>query len=140
MSYEIRFDDASGCVIVQYEGELRIEEIVEAAIEINQPIYDHLPRRLHDGRSIKGKIASADIHRLGGFAGSKFDDLSSALFAERRTAIIASGDFYYGFARMLTGLTDQSSRRLDETFRVFRSFDEAAEWLGLPPGFPGPLS
>ena len=128
MPYEIRLDAPTGLAYVRYDGDL----------DLNKPVHDHLPRRLHDARSIESAFSTDEVRQLAAFAGAAFDKLSSTLFAERRTAIVASADLYFGFARMLTALSQQATRPLEDRFQVFRTFDEASAWLGLPPGTPDP--
>jgi hypothetical protein len=53
-----------------------------------------------------------------------------------RRAVVVGADVIFGLARMYEQLADQSP----DQFRVFRDYDEAVRWLGLPEGWtPPPL-
>jgi hypothetical protein len=69
---------------------------------------------------------SSDLHlegmtKIRDYVTSHYDPSWSVRF----TALVGEGDLLYGLARMYEGLAD----RVPTILKVFRDFDEAAEWL-----------
>ena len=59
----------------------------------------------------------------------QIDTANKEKLAGTRTAIVATTDLLYGFARMYQTLAELRDSPL--TVEVFRTFEEAREWLGL---------
>lgn len=77
---------------------------------------------LHDISNLDcSSLREIDIRRIAAFAFEHRD-----LFGESKIAIVAVSDLEFGFARMLSVFVNE---KLDFEFVVFRSRNEAFEWL-----------
>jgi len=68
-----------------------------------------------------GSLTVDDIRRIAGFGGDRKDETGGG-----RVAVVVSRDLEFGLARMLTVYL---SNLVESDYRVFRSRDEALDWL-----------
>jgi hypothetical protein len=119
-SYKI--DKVRGVVLSHYSGHLTDDDILGHQRRlIADPEFDPTFRQLLDMREVEELAATAEgIRQLA--RGNPFVSGS-------RRAGVASRDVVFGMARMFEMMREQ---RGDE-FRMFRSMDEALDWLDLEP-------
>lgn len=84
-----------------------------AATWLSQPL-------LVDARQASFDLSSTEVHRLV----SAVETLSRNILLGR-TAVVTSGDLYYGVVRMYSILAAE----FHPGFRVFRCLDEAEQWV-----------
>mgnify|MGYP006310467065 FL=1 len=106
-------------VITRVEGTLTLEELILKQGEILfdpdfDPDFDHLFDM--SGVSEVEDISTTELRKVSSVR--VFSDLS-------RRAVVAPGDFEFGLSRMY----EVFSRSTEENFSVFRTLDEAMEWL-----------
>ncbi len=76
---------------------------------------------LWDFRRCNSDLHLEGMTKIRDYVTSHYDPSWSVKF----TALVGEGDLLYGLARMYEGLAE----RVPTALRVFRDFDEAAEWL-----------
>lgn len=132
MAYVVRSDRELGCVFVRYEGEIGeadLSAVVEALAR--DPELRALPRRLHDLRAARVTLSAAEVRALAEHSRRLAGDLGTG----RRGALVSAEPAVFGQARMYQSYSDGLERSLG----VFRTFAEAAAWLGLPEDTPDPF-
>jgi hypothetical protein len=105
-------------------GNVTIEEILEA---INGSIDDPDFRWGYDILSDHTRVETAITTEQAGTTAEYLASLS-LYFAGSRWAVVTSKDVSYGMMRMLSVFLE----RVPMDLRVFRSFDEAENWLAAP--------
>jgi hypothetical protein len=125
VAYVVRPDQRLGCIFVRYEGDIG-ETDLRAVVETlaGDPALRELPRRLHDLRAARLTLSGVEVRALA----ERSRQLARDLGAARRSALLTPEPAVFGQARMYQSYTDGLERALG----VFRSFAEAAAWLGLP--------
>ena len=114
--------------VTVYSGELAPGDIVECARRV------YADPRFETGFRELIVDADADYGALDGHEVRWLQGLVSENARQRgarfRTAFAAAHDLPFGFGRMYEAIAEGSP----ETMAVFRSVDEALEWLGVDPG------
>jgi hypothetical protein len=115
-----RIDKARGIVLTRYEGRLSDHDVLGLQRRLAaDPEFVPALRQLIDMREIEElEITSEGIQRLA--QGNPFGTGS-------RRAGVASKDDVYGVARMFEMMRQEKGDEL----RIFRSLDDALDWLGL---------
>jgi hypothetical protein len=108
-------------LILHYDGEVTLSELAQNRLELLrdtdfQPSYAQLVD-LRSGQM--SNLSTADVRSLS----------SSTIFNPGvKRAIVAPNDLEFGMARMFGVFVE----RFGQQVRVFRSIEEACEWLGVP--------
>lgn len=107
-------------IITQAQAGVSIDEMRSHMSTVSShpdihPDFSHL-FDLREAKNIN--FNTNEVKQLAEF--SYFDDSS-------KRAIVASSDLYYGMARMYEIFKESSSANI----RVFRTYEEAKEWIGL---------
>jgi len=132
MAYRLSADRESRCIFIRYTGEKAADDVRDVIDAVAaDPGMRAYPSRLHDFRSVAGGIDSERLRALAGYATTRREELGGG----RRTAIVVARDVSFGEARIYQAYSEIADREI----RVFRSFEEAAAWLGLPVGFRDPF-
>jgi hypothetical protein len=131
MARTIDVDETAGCIFVRYTPPIGVGEIIEVFEEIvADPELRAIPRRIHDLRLAPPDFESTELRAIAGRAELIRKQLSARERLERRVAAILPEDLGYGLGRMLEVFM-QDTEREEPQFRAFRSFREAANWVGL---------
>ena len=122
MTTAVRVDSKARIIEVRLSGRVSLEEVFAFLGEVeSDPGYAADFDAVLDARGI---VVDFDTAVLQGLAGHH------RLHAEgtpSRWAMIVSEDLTYGLGRMFEAFMDESPR----VFRVFRSMQDALEWLGV---------
>lgn len=119
MSVEYAIDPNKGLVFRWWRGLVTPLEIVDNAERLrNDPLFDEHYSELVDMSSLAGTSASSSS--LSGIA-RKADPFSPGSLH----AVVAPGTMAFGIARMYQTVWEGAN------FAIFRSRDEACEWLGV---------
>lgn len=136
MSRTIYIDDDRRCIFVRYTPPVDIGELIEVMEDtFEEPDMREIPWRIHDLRIASPNFASTELRAVAGRAELLRKLLSEGERSDRRVAAIVPEDLGYGLGRMLEVFMHDSERE-DPQFRVFRSFEQAAEWVGLGADHP----
>ena len=136
MAYTIQVDENCGLIFVHYSMPTSVSELREVAIQNStDPARTKLRKRIHDLRSVsfEAGIDSEEIRAYAEFYGNLRDELTGL---EIRVASIMSRDLEYGLARMWEIRVETRSTANKKEVRVFRTFREAANWVGLAEDYP----
>jgi hypothetical protein len=114
-------DTSLRTIFRSFHGTLTHRDLIEDRKAIfADPAFDPTFQHLADVRPVVDiELSSNDIHHL---ASLPFLPKTS------RKAYVVANDLQYGLLRMYQVLCGEDER----TFRVFRSMEEAWDWLGLP--------
>ena len=122
ISYRI---DGSRCLILTTVSEsLTVDELLaHKAALLADPQFRPGLKELSDVRGVKSlTLGVADVRRLAGF-----DSEHKAELGAYKLALVARDDFVFGMARMYQQSTDENISNVG----VFRSVEQATEWLGV---------
>lgn len=114
--------DPAGLVRTVMEGRIALAHLIahtqarEALGVLGRP-------QIVDLREARLNLSAEDIRRLAGLVGEL-----SRRTRFGRTAVVASGDYGYGIARMFAAYDAAGPDR----FAVFRTMEEAEAWVGNP--------
>jgi hypothetical protein len=121
ITYDI--DRSRDLTIFTLSGEVGYQEFISALTDYGREgttLFE-----LYDLRSISGKrLTTGEINSLADFL-SRHPDLRPP---GNKTAVVVSEDVDYGFSRMISILTEDSTVY---DIEVFRDEDEAWRWLGI---------
>jgi hypothetical protein len=126
LSVEYTYDEGNNVLYTRFFGVVTNLDLRDQAQAIGQ-----------DPRVKSGVRELVDLEGVEEVASSStaLDDVicidceNSAKLAGMRTAVVASRDFIFGFARMYKSLAEIEGS--PATVQVFRTFSEARQWLGL---------
>lgn len=106
-------------------GKLIDEEMLECvkALRSDPNVEPDMPT-LSDMRHIEVGFTADGVLRMLGI----MEDESGVPRSSARAAIVVSSDVAFGMGRMVEMLSD---KRIDPSFQIFRSMDDAREWLGV---------
>jgi hypothetical protein len=136
MSNTIHIDGDRRCIFVRYTPPVGVGEIIDVMEDtFDDPELRDIPWRIHDLRIASPDFPSTELRAVAGRAELLRKLLSQRERTDRRVAAIVPGDLAYGLGRMLQVFMHDSERE-DPQFRVFRSFEQAAEWVGLGADHP----
>lgn len=125
MPFKIQHDADKKCVFVTFTGPLTmsvIHKYVEALLPILEETGDHL--LLSDCLNVEVQLSSRDIMKLPGIAAK------SALTAQLKRAVLATpGTSGYELYEAL-------SKLMGQRLRIFKTKEEALEWLMAPSSDP----
>jgi hypothetical protein len=126
MSHRVSFHDAENLIVIVFEGTISPEEETQA---LRDTVND--TRMIRDARILvdrsRAQMTVAPEHVQPQLALVR-DNLDK--FGEARVAIVASADYDFGMLKML----EASARNpVPHDFMLFRSTDEACEWLQVNP-------
>lgn len=125
------FIDIKNNLVVSYcDGPLVYGDMLSHQSRLGiDPLFNASMNQLLDfGAVTELHIASAGVRHLA----------EATLFSavSRRAIVVGDRDVYFGIARMYEMLRDRGP----EQIHVFRKYDEAIAWLGLPPDYPRPVT
>jgi len=126
ITYDI--DRSRDLTVFSLSGEVGYQAFISALIDYGREGTTFF--ELYDLRSISGKrLTTGEISSLADFL-SRHPDLRSP---GNKTAVVVSEDIDYGFSRMISMLTEDTTAY---DIEVFRDIDEAWKWLGINSGPP----
>lgn len=126
MSYRFGFQEAENLVVIVFNGTILVEEEVQAVLDVvADPRMKRDSKILVDKSKAEMKVTPTDVRPH-----IELIRENLAQFGSPRVANVVSRDYDYGMTRMLE-LTSESE--LPHDFTVFRSIDEACEWLEVDP-------
>lgn len=130
MPIRTHIDRAQGIVVFHCHGLVDDDHLVGAWERVFvDPEYEPGMNELVDVRGITElKVTPTGIERLI----ATVENMEVALPSRYRTAVVADQDAAFGMSRMYE-LLRRDGR---ENVRVFRRFEEAARWLGIPADEP----
>jgi hypothetical protein len=124
MAITFRVVPDSRSIGVRLAGPLSITEIQEFLVALEtDPGYSPELDALLDAREIDVDFGTADLRGFASHHRARAEGRSS------RWGIVVSEDLTYGMGRMFEAFMSGSPRE----FRVFRSMEEAADWVGVDP-------
>lgn len=128
MPIEYAFHDAFNCLLVRITGAVTEADFSGAAARVSSdPRIEAGHIRFTDLRMVRELPSAAELEGIA-WRISELGRRKSAL----RSAILVGTDHHFGMARLF-----QAHRGVDQdTISVFREYDEAARWLGLPTDGP----
>ena len=120
-SYSI--DREQQAIFSRASGTLTDEELRDHQRRVlADPDFDPRLRQLWDLRQVSAaEVSTATLRDLAA---------ATSYAPDTKRAVVAPRDVIYGLARMFQTLHEHAG----EDFRVFRSVEEARDWLELPPG------
>jgi hypothetical protein len=125
MSVEYQIDSAQGVVFVRCSGVVTVAEMWDAGQRLrSDPTFEADQRLLIDLHEVTGMDTPSDALHHFAKDGDPFSGKS-------RRAVVAPQTYAYGVARMYEALREDRDKG---EFRVFRTMDEAREWLRLGSG------
>jgi hypothetical protein len=130
MSFRQEFDEELNLLVVTFTGVISSEEEIRAVEEtVRDPRLKPNARILVDRRKARMKATPEDV-------GPQVDlvRMNQAAFGRPRVAILVADDYSFGMHRLLQAAAHSE---VDHDFRVFRSAEEACEWLGIDPAQMG---
>ena len=114
-----------GLIVIKYSGEVTIEQLAQLLQNVvSDTDYSISFNVLSDLCELTCDFSYDQLHELA----SNFPKPEKAV-AGTKSALVADSDFTYGIGRVWASITEN---RTSEQTRVFRSMQEALEWLGLP--------
>ncbi|RJQ46129.1 MAG: hypothetical protein C4534_03215 [Gaiellales bacterium] len=125
MPIDYTIDRHEGLILTVAVGTLTDEDIVDMKRRLlADPDYDPGMKELSDIRGVDDfQVTAAGISRFVGI-----DEVKSEVVKDHLLAIVASRDVIYGMARMYQSQTQSFKPGVE----IFRTMEEAREWLGLP--------
>lgn len=125
MAHSIKFFDELGLVVFQFWGDLSYDEIQSFFDEaVKLPGFRPNLKAIADCRKATTRMTGKEIQKLASYA-----QKTDPLWGDSKWAILASSDLVYGLSRMYSALTTD----YDVQTHVFRTVDEAKDWLGIDP-------
>jgi hypothetical protein len=126
-----RIDSDLGCIFVKRAGRYAHDEWMNVTREINSDTrVQRGMNSIYDLREAEGSPTTEQIRQRV----QQFNELDSAL-GPRKVAIVAPGPGDFGMSRMYGILRGDSVA----TIEVFKIFQEAKDWIGLPADFEDPF-
>jgi hypothetical protein len=126
ITYDI--DRSRDLTVFSVSGEVGYQEFISALNDYGRKGTTFF--ELYDLRSISGKrLTTGEISSLADFL-SRHPELRSP---GNKTAVVVSEDIDYGFSRMISILTEDTTAY---DIEVFRDIDGAWKWLGIDSGPP----
>ena len=123
MPLRYTIDPERELILTTGEGVLTDKDVLDLKARIlADPLYRNELRELSDVRG----VTELHVTPQGIAAFTGFDREHADKTQGRRLALVASKDLVFGMARMYEGLSPEES-----PVGVFRSMDEAKEWLGV---------
>lgn len=116
--FTFEVNDQDGFLHTKYTGELAPEDILGALVEGNR-LFPNMNSLVDFSEASLANINTEEIRRL----------TAKAIEVEPHgilCAFVVSRDLEYGLSRMYDALSDAD---LPQTRRVFRTYDEALDWL-----------
>ena len=123
MPHHVKVLDNLGVIVLRFWGDITYEEL--------QRVFDEVPampgfrkglKLVADGRESRTALTGAEIQRLAHYAKHV-----EAAWGETKWAVLATNDVIYGLVRIYMALTSE----YDIQTHVFRSVEQANDWLGL---------
>lgn len=135
MAVHIRASKDLDLSVVILSGVVAQEEFDSTVVpRMDQPDFIVMSRTLIDATEAETSDASGDAVR--GYARQAAKNVDSTVHHSSKVAIAAPNDEFYGFGRMYQMLREGSPVEV----RVFRSRNEAEQWLDLPGGYDAKLT
>jgi len=123
MPHSVKIIEDLGVVMARFRSEVSYEEVRNVLDEAVQlPGFRPHLKAIIDFRNATTHATGTDVHKLALYAQNT--DLA---WGDTKWAVIAPSDLIYGLSRMYSALTSG----YEVTTRVFRSAEEADDWLGL---------
>jgi len=123
MPHHAKLLDNLGVIVLRFWGDITYEEL--------QHVFDEVPampgfrkglKLVADFRECRTALTGVDVQRLAHYA-----KRVEAAWGETKWAILATNDVIYGLTRIYMALTSE----YDIQTHVFRSVEQAEDWLGL---------
>lgn len=124
MPISYHFDSSRGLILTSARDTLTVDEVLahKAALLADERLRPGF-KELSDVRGVRGlNLGLAEMRRL-----AVFDSQHKAEFGAYKLALVVPENFVFGMARMYQQLTEENLPEVG----VFRSVEQAAEWLGV---------
>jgi hypothetical protein len=124
MPITYRIDPVQRVILTEASGVLTDEDVLaHKALLLKDPAFDPTYGELSDIRKIERlEVTSAGVQAM-----AQHDATNADKRHGHRLALVVSGEVVYGMARMYQIVSQQE----DSGVGVFRTIDEASEWLGI---------
>jgi hypothetical protein len=133
MPAEHRFDESTRLMTTRLWGDISDDDILGLARTIAEdPNIGPGTREILDLREVERATVTRDALRAAADINLSHPDK----FKGNRTAIVATRDAHYGLAKMYSHL--MAAMEAPTRVRVFRTIEEAREWLSLSTAAPPP--
>ncbi len=130
MAHTYLIDPKLRCIFVRYWDRVDAKELGQVRREIEaDPDFGPGMNRVWDERDCTIDISHEDLARLAGIWAQ-----SSANHGPRKLAYLVKDDLSWGFNRVFEAYRNNP----ELTYKLFRDYDEAKAWLGLPGHLPDP--
>ena len=131
MAHEIAIDEALNCYFVRWTGVVDASELRAIYNEIARlPWFRPGLNCLNDLRQADARVDQSDIWMF-----SDLQNFAGPMFGSGRVAAVVSDDRTYNLVRTMNTVTKSPER----TREVFRDYEAAKAWLGLPADYVGPF-
>lgn len=127
MPVEYRYDVETGCLLFRLRGHLNLQEFKDAVARAKaDPDIPPGHLRFSDLRAILGTPNAGDVEEI-----ARLSNALDEVKPPRLSALLADQDFFFGLARMF-----RAHREGEEKINIFRDYEAAVQWLGLPEETP----
>ena len=131
MPKTIRFDHAVGCYFVRWTGRVHAEDVISFFGEIvRHPEFRFGMNALHDFRDAVVDLSQEDLDAIA----RSYAEVRPA-FGDGKVAFLVTSDLSFDAARFFLTLADLEPGLIG----VYRDYELARAWLGLPAGYEDPL-
>jgi len=128
MAHNHLIDPILRCIFVRYWDRVDAKELGQVRREIEaDPDFGPGMNRVWDERDCTIDVSHEDLARLAGIWAQ-----SSARHGPRKLAYLVKDDLSWGFNRVFEAYRNNP----ELTYKLFRDYDEAKAWLGLPEHLP----
>ncbi len=138
MAHTTWIDREVGFILVRFRRPVTTKEFFSVYQKsATDPELRSAPMRLHDLREVDVDFATSDLRALADSVEREREITVDAERHARKEAVLVASDLGFGLGRMLSVFLEYQDRP-ERGYGVFRSFREAADWLGLPGDYSDP--
>ena len=131
MPHEIAVDEAVNCYFVRWTGEIEAAELRAFYYDLARlPWFRSGLNCLADMRQASFRTSASDRSLM-----IQLQRLASTMFGTGRVATVVSDQQTYNYAISIDSLTGSPERPR----KIFRDYEAARAWLGLPVDYVSPL-
>ena len=130
MPHRYLIDPDLNCIFVRYRGLVRADELDHVRLSLEaDPLLRPGMNRVWDQRDCDIQVTPDELSKL-----AENWNTASHIHGKRKLAYLIDKDLSWGFNRIF------EAHRVNQSgeYNLFRDYDEAKQWLGLPADVPDP--